>query len=627
MLPRILQKGRQRRIVSIEIHRVTSIVTQRSYDECIIRVLFPTKATKRKRAHRHQGEEENDDPDPDPDDEESIYTVSPEFMDAGRGDATNNSTLSTAAANDDPMYPGWRPKYSFPIRHIVVKGTRRTSVVVELTLGKKKEVREIVFESTQQAEHFQTIITQEIQKDAERTNSKMIVAMGTDVDKILKMKDDDLIVTFLIEVVSAWDIPVADFTSSDPFVSCIFEGTEVHRTSHISKTLDPVWTVSTGSLFLLRDINIKEQLFRGDGLLCILYDFDKLGANDALGAITIPPKMIFDAKGERMEFQLGKPPVKCHHKVSGYLAMRIRRASQYDIDFMDQLHSNSTKGTISIPGMKGVIELDDQSQFQGGKGNIKSLLTKRSRMPKGVNAHSLTKEESKALREYKVRPGPDPKRIEETTWMTQQQLDAECMKESINWVDVGAGRLGRLFVEILHCEGLPNLDVGGFAGNKTDAFVSIVFEDAFVQTDVIDDTLSPRWLPWTKRAFIFHILHSSSQLFLGVFDYDAGINPADDHDLIGRVSVDLSNLQKDTVYTLNYKLFPTARMAARDEQGQITIRVRLEVPDERKLLLSAIEPPPAIYVNVKTRKEFRVVRYTCTGKYNMEKYSMKIINA
>jgi hypothetical protein len=623
LLPRILQKGRQRRIVSIEIHRVTSIVTQRSYEECRIRVLTPSKEAKRNRNARKRhphGEDETNDAGADDDDEESIYTLSPEFID--QGDAIGNSSTSSTpsgAAKDDPMYPGWRPKYSFPIRHLVIKGTRRSIVTVEITLGKKKEVREIVFDTIPTAEHFQTIVAHEIQKDVERANAKMIVAMGTDLDKILKMKEDDLVVTFLVEIVSAWDIPVADFLSSDPFVSCIFDGTQVHRTSHISKTLDPIWTVSTGSLFLLRDINIKEQLFKSDGLLFILYDFDKLGANDALGAVTVPPKMIYDAKGERMEFPLEKPPVRCHHKVSGYLAIRIRRASQYDIDFMDQLHSNKNNGTISIPGMKRAIELDDHSHFKGGKGNIKSMLTKRSRMPRGVT--------DKELREYKVRPGPDPKRVEETTWMTQQQLDTECMKESVNWVDVGSGRLGRLFIEILHCDNLPNLDVGGFAGNKTDAFVSIVFEDAIVQTDVIDDTLSPRWLPWTKRAFIFHVMHSSSQLFLGVFDYDAGINPTDDHDLIGRVSVDLSNLQKDTVYTLNYKLYPTARMAARDERGNITIRVRLDITEERKLLLSAIEPPPAVYVNVKTRKEFRVVRYTCTGKYNMEKYSMKIINA
>lgn len=210
--------------------------------------------------------------------------------------------------------------------------------------------------------------------------------------------------------------------------------------------------------------------------------------------------------------------------------------------------------------------------------------------------------------------------------MTKEQLEAECLKESTQWVDAGSGRLGRVFVEIIGCDDLPNLDTGGFAGNKTDAFVSLVFEDAFTQTDIIDDTLAPRWMPWTKRAFIFHMMHSSSQLFLGVFDNDDGINPADDHDLVGRVSVDISNLRKDTLYTLKYNLYTTARMSSRKRKGSITLRLRIEIADERKLLLSAIEPPPSMYVNTKTRKEFRVVRFTCTGKYNMEKYSMKTIN-
>lgn len=211
--------------------------------------------------------------------------------------------------------------------------------------------------------------------------------------------------------------------------------------------------------------------------------------------------------------------------------------------------------------------------------------------------------------------------------MTKDQLEAECEKESLHWVDVGTGQLGRLFVEILGCDELPNLDTGGFAGNKTDAFVSLVFEDAVVQTDIIDDTLSPRWMPWSKRAFIFHMMHSSSQLFLGVFDYDNTMNPTDDHDLVGRISVDVSNLRKNTLYTLKYNIYTTARMSQRKKKGTITLRLRLEVENDRKLLLSTLEPPPQMYVNVKTRKEFRVVRYTCTGKYNMEKYSMKVINS
>jgi hypothetical protein len=211
--------------------------------------------------------------------------------------------------------------------------------------------------------------------------------------------------------------------------------------------------------------------------------------------------------------------------------------------------------------------------------------------------------------------------------MTKKEIEAETTKESQNWNDIGTGKLGRLFVEILGCDDLPNLDTGGFAGNKTDTFVSLVYEDSTLQTDVIDDTLSPRWLPWSKRAFIFHIFHSSSQLFLGVFDYDASLNPTDDHDLIGRLSVDLTNLQKDTVYTLKYEIFDTARMTQRAGRGFITVRLRLEIDDDRKLLLSNLEPPPQMYVNVRNRKDFRVIRYTCTGKYDMEKYSMKVINS
>jgi hypothetical protein len=211
--------------------------------------------------------------------------------------------------------------------------------------------------------------------------------------------------------------------------------------------------------------------------------------------------------------------------------------------------------------------------------------------------------------------------------MTKKDIEVETPKDSQNWIDVGTGKLGRLFVEILGCDGLPNLDSGGFAGNKTDTFVSLVYEDSTLQTDIIDDSLSPRWLPWTKRAFIFHIFHSSSQLFLGVFDYDESLNPADDHDLIGRISIDLTNLQKDTVYTLKYEIFDTARMTNREGRGFITARVRLEIDDDRKLLLSNLEPPPQMYVNVKNRKDFRVIRYTCTGKYDMDKYSMKVINS
>ena len=167
-------------------------------------------------------------------------------------------------------------------------------------------------------------------------------------------------------------------------------------------------------------------------------------------------------------------------------------------------------------------------------------------------------------------------------------------------------------------------DSGGFLGNKTDAFASVVFEDAVVRTDVIDDTLRPRWLPWMKRAFVFHMAHSSSQIFVGVFDSDTGM---DDHDLIGKVSVDLANLKKDTTYILKYDIFKSSNMSGRKSRGSITLRLRFEVKDERRFLLSCLDPPPEVYVNVKTKKDFHVVKCTTDGKYDMEQYSMRTMNS
>ena len=106
---------------------------------------------------------------------------------------------------------------------------------------------------------------------------------------------------------------------------------------------------------------------------------------------------------------------------------------------------------------------------------------------------------------------------------------------------------------------LPNLDSGGFVGNKTDSYVTVVFEDCVLKTDVIADKLSPRWLPWTKRAFALRVMHSSSQIHLGIFDYDTGY---DDHDAIGRVSIDLSNFHPYTEYMVSVNMIFSSRKRA-----------------------------------------------------------------
>lgn len=140
-------------------------------------------------------------------------------------------------------------------------------------------------------------------------------------------------------------------------------------------------------------------------------------------------------------------------------------------------------------------------------------------------------------------------------------------------------------------------------------------------TDTIDDCLSPRWLPWTKRAFTLRMTHPSSRINVGVFDYDPGLS---DHDLIGRISIDLTNLQKNTEYLLTYNLYPSSQIEGRKSEGVIRVRLRKEIPDERLYAVTGIEPPRACHINVESRKEFRVVRQTCIGAQDYERFSFQI---
>ena len=230
------------------------------------------------------------------------------------------------------------------------------------------------------------------------------------------------------------------------------------------------------------------------------------------------------------------------------------------------------------------------------------------------------------LKKYKIRPSADPDRKAETKWMTHAQIqDEAAMKRSKNWIDAGTGDLGRVYLEIIGCDNLPNLDSGGLVGNKTDSYVTAVFEDCVLKTDVIADKLSPRWMPWSKRAFALRVMHSSSQIHLGIFDYDTGY---DDHDAIGRVSIDLSNFHPYTEYLLHYDIYNTDVWKDRKARGSITVRLMIEYENERGLLLSALTlPPPSFHVNLPLKKDFHVVRYAAaTGQMGAKKYGLQQIN-
>jgi Ca2+-dependent lipid-binding protein len=212
------------------------------------------------------------------------------------------------------------------------------------------------------------MLNQEIDKVKERSNAKLRAILGS--TKASTPVSESM--TFLIEVVSGRDLPISDChkQSSDPFVICLFNEQEVHRTDVISSNLDPIWTVANGSLFLFT--TTVEELFRSHGILCILYDYDLAAANDRLGEITIEPGTIYKGNGSRLEYKLKPPPGKTS-PVPGYLAVRVRLATNHDKQFMYDLQARQSKTRK--------IEAANELQL-GGASNIKSVMSRRQRKRK-----------------------------------------------------------------------------------------------------------------------------------------------------------------------------------------------------------------------------------------------------
>lgn len=280
------------------------------------------------------------------------------------------------------------------------------------------------------------------------------------------------------------------------------------------------------------------------------------------------------------------------------MALRFRPATDKDKFFMKN-HRDSEKG--SIEKEESVLK----KLMNPAKVKKCSFFTK---MQKYDNATGETL--------YRVQPTPDPFDVETTKWMSAQQLRKRALEPSRNWIDTGSGH-HRIFLEIIGCDGLPNMDTMTLTRrDQTDAFVSIVYEDSAVVTDVIRDTLSPRWMPWHQRAFVLRVLDPKSIIFIGVFDRDEVTSD----DFIGRVALRPAKFIANTEYLLHYNLYdssttddPTTPLDDRKAYGKLILRLRFERGAGVGGLLSTVAIPRATYVNTCEPKNLAFMKKTCMG--------------
>lgn len=94
------------------------------------------------------------------------------------------------------------------------------------------------------------------------------------------------------------------------------------------------------------------------------------------------------------------------------------------------------------------------------------------------------------------------------------------------------------------------------------------------------------------------------------------------------MAVNLQSFSPGSSYTLDYKLYASSNVTERQSFGTITIRLRVELNNERAYLLAGLlQTPPRFHVNVTKEKSLAVVRYVVNGAYDDDKFDLMVLRS
>jgi C2 domain len=295
---------------------------------------------------------------------------------------TINATVAAAAAAANMTSPSnlwkqqqddeWMEYRRYNLEAIADEELSKHVLEATFGLGNRRERREIKFESAEAAQaFFQQLqglrnLVKERAKDrleAYKTmraasKAKLMeslqklqgkdgggapasMARSTIMDSIAQM-DEHTTISLLVEIVSAQDLPVTDRASTDPYVTVYLGPQKIHKTKALPNELNPVWTVDTGSLFLM-ECPAEEFFSYATGLMFRINDLDRVGTNDVIGHVAIHQTDLLQMKGERSSFPIQVEPslLKKNAKklYQPKLNLRVRKARPEDKAFIKALHS------------------------------------------------------------------------------------------------------------------------------------------------------------------------------------------------------------------------------------------------------------------------------------------------
>jgi hypothetical protein len=409
-------------------------------------------------------------------------------------------------------------------------------------------------------------------------------------------EDDNTTRRLLVEIVGALGVSRhGDRVNPSVVVKTGGGTTEIHRTKAIPHDGNPIWTVLTKSLFVLE---VPDATTEDDTKDNQAVRFDVCHGAARLGTLVLTHSQLRrNATGQRMEYKV----TPTAHDTRATLALRIQPATVADLEFLEPPSTGDTSNAQALATDMNFKEVKLKNFFQQYK-----------------------KKDRQGRQLYRCMPGPDPRRPpEETEWMTAAELTQVALEPSREWVHAGQGTIGKVYLEILGCDGLPDMDIAANKLDLTDPFCAVVFEDNLVRTAMLWDDQNPRWMPWTMRAFCFHVRHPNSLLMVGVFDYDE--TPMDGHDPVGRVVINTANYYSNTEYLLRYNLHHDPRQMDQTSRGTILIRLRLEWTSEVKAMKASYTSPPKCIINCQTSKAHEVLRYLTRGAVDMEEPTVNTV--
>jgi hypothetical protein len=148
----------------------------------------------------------------------------------GDDDESTAGAVSALADTGGQDFDGWTARYRIACRDITIKHHSKKTVFVIVQIQKLRQERELLFDTVEEAQAFCDTLKTERKKEAGRLEVRLKASLGG-----VKLPPMETI-TLLVEIVSAWDIPVGDFSTSDPYVVALLGRKEVHRTQVLDNT-------------------------------------------------------------------------------------------------------------------------------------------------------------------------------------------------------------------------------------------------------------------------------------------------------------------------------------------------------------------------------------------------------